>query len=84
MGASIFALALQCLGISWLEVLTTRRLDIDESVTSVATGGAVAKASVGGERSFSVVHSCHPGRMSICFQSCRGWGEEAACGRRGV
>ncbi len=60
MGASIFALALECLGVSWLEVLTTRRLDIDESVIGVATWSTVAKGPVGrGERSFSIVHGCH-------------------------
>ena len=59
MGASIFALALQCLGISWLEILTTRRLDVDESGTGVATWSTVAKSTVGGEGSFSIVHGGH-------------------------
>lgn len=84
MGASIFALALQCLGVSWLEVLTARRLDVDQSGIGFATWCTVAKSSVGGEGSFSVVHSCHWWRMCICFRSCRGGGDKAACRRRGV
>ena len=59
MRASIFTLTLQCLGISWLEVLTTRWLDVNQSVASVATGSTVAKGSIGGEGGFSVVHGCH-------------------------
>ena len=67
MGASIFALALQCLGISWLEILTTRRLDVDESGTGVATWSTVANGTVGGEGSFSTVHGGHRWIVCICF-----------------
>ena len=71
MGASILALTLQCLGVSWLEVLTTRRLDVDQSVTGVATWSTIAKGSIGGEGSFSVVHSRHFSRVGI-FRKGRG------------
>ena len=66
MGASIFV-AMQRLGVRRLEVLTTGRLDVDESVAVVATRSSVAKGSVGGEGSFSVFHGCHCVRRCMCF-----------------
>lgn len=56
MRASIFTLALQGLGVGGLEVLTTRRLDIDKSGVGVATWSTVAKIPIRGKGRFSVFH----------------------------
>ena len=65
-GASIFALTLQCLGVRWLKILATRRLDIDQPV--VATWSTIAKATISRKWSFSVIHCCHVvGGRYICL-----------------